>query len=169
MIALAALSGPLLRYGVAAGFGFFVAWTWQSHSRDAERGRAATAAAAQVVQQIQEVRQFEQRAQAGVDQASEVGNEKLEQAEAAAAGAGAASDRLQQRVTELSASLASCNAGTAAERQARSADAMVFADMLRWSDRRAGELAAAYDRARARGLTCELAYDSARTALNTKP
>lgn len=169
MIALAALSGPLLRYGVAAGFGFFVAWSWQSHSRDAERGRAAAAAAAQVVQQIQEVRQFEQRAQAGVDQASEVGNEKLEQAQAAAAGADVAAGRLQQRVNELSASLAGCNAGTAAERQARAADAMVFADMLRWADRRAGELAKAYDIARARGLTCALSYDSARSALNSKP
>lgn len=156
---------PLLRYGAAAGFGFFVAWSWQSNSRDAERGRAATAAAAQVVQQIQEVRQFEQRAQAGVDQASEVGNEKLEQAQAAAAGADVAAGRLQQRINELSAGLAGCNAGTAAERQARAADAMVFADMLRWADRRAGELAAAYDQARARGLTCERAYDGVREAL----
>lgn len=163
---IAVLASPLLRYGVAAGFGFLVAWTWQSHSRDAERGRDAVESAGVVVQQIQEVRQFEQRAQAGVDNASEVGNEQLEQAQVAAAGAAAAADRLQKHVGDLSAKLASCNAGTAAERAARASDAMVFADMLRWADRRAGELAAAYDRARAHGLTCELAYDSARAALN---
>lgn len=163
---IAVLASPLLRYGVAAGFGFLVAWTWQSHSRDAERGRDAVESAGVVVQQIQEVRQFEQRAQAGVDQASEVGDEQLQQARADAATAGAAAGRLQKHANDLSARLASCNSGTAAERKARERDAMVFADMLRWADQRAGELAAAYDRARAHGLTCELAYDSARAALN---
>lgn len=163
---IAVLASPLLRYGVAAGFGFLVAWTWQSHSRDAERGRDAVESAGVVVQQIQEVRQFEQRAQAGVDQASEVGDEKLQQARADAATDRAAADRMQKHADDLSARLASCNSGTAAERKARERDAMVFADMLRWADQRAGELAAAYDRARAHGLTCELAYDSSRAALN---
>lgn len=163
---IAVLASPLLRYGVAAGFGFFIAWTWQSHSRDAERGRDAVESAGVVVQQIQEVRQFEQRAQAGVDKASEVGDEQLQQARADAATAGAVAGRLQKHADDLSARLASCSSGTAAERKARERDAMVFADMLRWADQRAGELAAAYDRARAHGLTCELAYDSARAALN---
>lgn len=156
---------PLLRYGAAAGFGFFVAWSWQSNSRDAERGRDAVEKAGQVVQQIQEIRQFEQRAQGAVDQASEVGNDELEKARADAVAAGSAADRLQNHVSDLSARLSACSSGTAAERQARERDALVFADMLRWADRRAGELAAAYDQARARGLTCERAYDGVRKAL----
>jgi hypothetical protein len=37
---------------------------------------------------------------------------------------------------------------------------MVLADLLSRADERAGELAAAYDRARASGLACERAYQS---------
>jgi hypothetical protein len=37
---------------------------------------------------------------------------------------------------------------------------MVLADLLSRADERAGELAAAYDRARAAGLACEQAYDA---------
>jgi hypothetical protein len=152
------LLSPLLRYGAAAGAGFFIAWSWQSHSMDAERGRNATESAAVVVQQVNEIRQFEQRAQAGVDQASEVGDEQIQQARADAGAAAGAADRLQKHADDLSARLASCNSGTASERAARERDAMVFSDMLRWADQRAGELAAAYDSARARGLTCERSY-----------
>jgi len=74
----------------------------------------------------------------------------------------AAADSLRVESNKLASRLASCNAGTAVERKARERAAMVFADLLRRADQRAGELAAAYDDARARGLTCELAYDAVR-------
>ncbi|MDP1045514.1 DUF2514 family protein, partial [Klebsiella pneumoniae] len=37
---------------------------------------------------------------------------------------------------------------------------MVLSDLLQRADKRAGELAAAYDRARIAGLTCERSYNS---------
>lgn len=87
---------------------------------------------------------------------------KIDAAQRAAADARNAADRLRQRAQAL-ASAASCTAqGPDAPASSASAPApgFVLADMLRWIDAAAGELAEYADRSRIAGAACERAYDS---------
>ena len=52
------------------------------------------------------------------------------------------------------------NSCTVAASKAATRAAMVLADVLKRADQRAGDLAATADQARARGMTCEKAYDA---------
>ncbi|MCY1465004.1 hypothetical protein D9M71_830960 [compost metagenome] len=60
---------------------------------------------------------------------------------------------------QFAASEASGNSCTAAASKAAVRAAAVLADVLKRADQRAGDLAAIADQARARGVTCEQAYD----------
>ncbi|MNN92494.1 hypothetical protein D3C81_2107860 [compost metagenome] len=75
----------------------------------------------------------------------------------AAAGVRAEAGRLATR-------LAACNAGTAAERQARADAARVFADVLGEVEAAGRAMAEMADRARAAGGTCERVYDGVKAA-----
>lgn len=164
MIALGTIASPILRYGAAAAAGFFIAWTWQSHSRDAEDGREATQQAEKVVIQVQEVRAVERSSQAVVDDAAKRGHHEIETARAAAVDARAAADRMQYQLRNMATQLATCNAGTAAERQARAAAGDVLTTVLDRLADRSVRLAEYADKARAAGLACERAYDGVREA-----
>ena len=74
----------------------------------------------------------------------------------AALGATMAGVGVQQDVAASEASGSSC---TAAASKAAARAAAVLADVFTRADQRAGDLAAFADQARARGLTCEQAYD----------
>ena len=86
--------------------------------------------------------------------------EAIAQAQADAAAAGVESGRLREQARRLAARASQCasNPGAAQGGPAAGHPAMVLADLLSRADERAGELAAAYDRARASGLACERAY-----------
>ena len=134
--------------------------TWQA-KWDEEAARLATAR----IKAEQEAREEEQRRQAEIDEVREHAQEQIAQAQADADAAGLESGRLREQARRLAARASQCasNPGTAQRGQAAEQPAMVLADLLSRADERAGELAAAYDRARASGLACERAYDSLRT------
>lgn len=77
-----------------------------------------------------------------------------------AAGADAAGQRLHDEAARLAATANDCAAdpGVAARGQAATRAAMVLSDLFQRADKRAGELAKAYDRSRIAGLACESAY-----------
>ncbi|CAD7530191.1 DUF2514 domain-containing protein [Aeromonas hydrophila] len=119
-----------------------------------------------------EAREEEQRRQTEIDEVRDHAQEEIAQAQADAAAAGVESGRLREQARRLAARASQCasNPGPAQGGQAAGQPAMVLADLLSRADERAGELAAAYDRARASGLACERAYDSLRTAtMNPRP
>lgn len=135
--------------------------TWQA-KWDAEASRLATVR----TKAEQEARTEEKRRQAEIDEVRDNAQEEIDQAQADATAAGIESGRLHEQARRLAARASQCagypgstQGGPAAEQPA-----MVLADLLSRADERAGELAAAYDRARASGLACERAYDSLRTA-----
>ena len=68
--------------------------------------------------------------------------------------------REQARRLALRASQCTSYSGTTQSGDAAGQPAVVLADLLSRADARAGELARAYDRARASGLACERAYHS---------
>ena len=83
-------------------------------------------------------------------------------AEGAAAGADAAGQRLYDEAGKLAAAVG-CpgqDPAFAARSEAARRAAMVLSDLLARADARAGELAAAYDRARIAGLACEKSYNA---------
>lgn len=90
---------------------------------------------------------------------------QIEQARADAAAADAAAVGLHEQARRLAARSSQCaSSSTTADRSAaaRATNAVVLAELFERADRTAGQLAAAYDRARAAGLACERAYDGLR-------
>jgi hypothetical protein len=121
---------------------------------DAE-ARAANEAAARAKEQAyqQSINKAVQDGQRIIDQATT----DAVTARASAVGLRGAADAIASR---LAASEASGNSCTAAASKAAAHNAMVLADVLKRADQRAGDLAEAADQARARGVTCERAYDA---------
>lgn len=68
-------------------------------------------------------------------------------------------DAADETAGRFAASQAGGHSCTAAASQAATRAVMVFADVLKRADQRAGDLAADADQSRGRGVTCELAYD----------
>lgn len=68
-------------------------------------------------------------------------------------------DAADETAGRVAASQAGGHSCTAAASQAATRAVMVFADVLKHADQRAGDLAADADQSRGRGVTCERAYD----------
>ena len=106
----------------------------------------------------------EQNYQKSINKAVQDGQRIIDKATADAAAARNSADSLRgaadNLASRLAASEASGNSCTAAASEAASRAATVLADVLKRADQRAGDLAKVADQARARGLTCEQAYDS---------
>lgn len=68
-------------------------------------------------------------------------------------------DAADETAGRVAASQAGGHSCTAAASQAATRAVMVFADVLKRADQRAGDLAADADQSRGRGVTCERAYD----------
>jgi hypothetical protein len=132
---------------------------WQAKWADQQTLQAKGLAAAAT-----ENRTEEQRRQTAVNQ---VGNDARQQQAVATdngVSADAAGERVREQAGKLAAS-ASCTAGDsgAAERgKAATRAAMVLSDLFQRADKRAGELAKAYDSARIAGLACDVVYDGLR-------
>lgn len=106
----------------------------------------------------------EQARQLSMNKAIQDGQRTIDQAAADAAAARTAADGLRGAAdtlaARLAASQASGNSCTTAASKAAARAAVVLADVLKRTDQRAGDLAEAADQARARGVTCERAYDA---------
>ena len=108
-----------------------------------------------------EARQEEQRRQAKVNKEASDAREQNKAAAVDAGAADAAGDRLHVEANKLAAT-ACVDPGVAQRGASATSAAMVLSDLLQRADKRAGELAVAYDRARIAGLACERIFDSMR-------
>ena len=153
------LAGMVVLMAVAAG----VTWQVQDWRYGIQLAAIGEANAIAMKEAGDEARSEEQRRQAAVNK--EASDARL-QSKAAAVDAGAADaagDRLHVEAGKFAA--AACGDSGASQRGASATRAaMVLSDLLQRADKRAGELAAAYDRARIAGLTCERTYQSVRAA-----
>lgn len=158
-LVIAALAGgglALYRCGYSAGKdGEHKTWQAKWNEETARLAIARTKAE-------QKAREEELRRQAEIDEVRTHAQEQIAQAQADAAAAGIESGRLREQARRLAARASQCARGSGATQGGQAAEqpAVVLADLLGRADERAGELAAAYDRARASGLACERAYDS---------
>jgi hypothetical protein len=115
-------------------------------------------------QAVQVVRVVERKQQAVADTEGQKGHEELEDLRRAAADAGAVATGLRREAGQLATQLATCNAGNAGERQARTSAAAMFADVLVEMESAGRAMAEQADRARSAGQTCERVYDGVRVA-----
>lgn len=106
-------------------------------------------------------REEERRRQASIDKVRQDAEQQIAQAESDALAANSAADSLREQARRLAARAGQCTSNPAATQSGTAAaePGVVLADVLGRADERAGQLAAAYDRARAAGLACERAYD----------
>ena len=104
-------------------------------------------------------RQEEQRRQAAVNKEASDAREQNKAATVDAGAADAAGERLHVEAGKLAAT-ACVDPGTAQRGASATRAAMVLSELFQRADKRAGELAAAYDRARIAGLACERSYQS---------
>ncbi len=98
-------------------------------------------------------------------QTNQVGTDARAQSAVAAAdgvAADAAGDGVRDAANKLAASVGSVSCDTGAAERGASATraAMVLSELFQRADRRAGELAKAYDQARIAGLACEASHAS---------
>lgn len=155
LLAVAAMGGAL--YGAYRHGETTADLRWQAKASDQQSLQAKARAYAEG-----KARTEEQRRQA---EANQVGSD-ARQATAALAVDVAGADDAGQRVRNTASSFAaraSCTSsepGIARRGEAASRAAMVLSDLFQRADKRAGELAAAYDKARIAGQACERAYDS---------
>ncbi|TLG93562.1 DUF2514 family protein [Pseudomonas edaphica] len=109
-------------------------------------------------------REEEQRRQSAVNKEASDAREQNKAAAVDAGTADAAGDSLHIEAGKFAAT-ACGDPGVAQRGASTTRAAMVLSDLLQRADKRAGELAAAYDRARIAGLTCERSYQSVRAAV----
>lgn len=113
---------------------------------------------------IIQVRYIERERQQVADTEGAKGHEQLEKISAVAATAQSTADRMRAEARRLATRLATCNAGTAAERKTRQESAELFANVLAEVESEGRGMAATADRARSQGITCERTYDGVRSA-----
>jgi len=105
-----------------------------------------------------EARKEEQLRQKAVNKEASDAREQNKAAAVDAGVADAAGDRLHVEANQFAATACS-DAGAAQRGASATRAAMVLSDLLQRADKRAGELAAAYDRSRIAGLACERSYN----------
>mgnify|MGYP001548305666 CR=1 FL=1 len=130
---------------------------WRSVWADQALLQAKGAAAATATNRTEE-----QRRQTAANQVGSDARDKIKTAADAGTVADAAGDRVRSEAGKLAAR-ASCTGsdpGVTERGKAAARAAMVLSDLFQRADRRAGELAKAYDGARIAGLACEASYDS---------
>lgn len=118
------------------------------------------------VETITVVRYIERAQQEVADTEGAKGHEELEKVIADAAAARTTSSRLRAEAGKLATRLATCNAGTAAERQAREEQSALLANLLADVEQEGRTMAEIADGARARGMTCERTYSGIKSRTN---
>ncbi|MBX8528581.1 DUF2514 domain-containing protein [Pseudomonas cichorii] len=159
----------MLAIGVAVLAGCL--WMVYEHGRSVEsaewqgRWNARDAGDMQARSEAEEKnRTEEQRRQSAANQVANDARKEQAVAIDDAGRADAAGDRLHVAAKDF-AGRSSCgpgDTGTAQRGETATRAALVLSDLLSRADKRAGELAAAYDRARIAGMACERAYESLR-------
>ncbi|UQB79195.1 DUF2514 domain-containing protein [Pseudomonas shirazica] len=144
-------------------------WAAYQHGLSVERANAGQASAqrdsgdrlAEVIGE-RDARQEEQRRATAQEEARAHAHEERGIADAGAADADAAGQRLRDQGAKFAAAVSCPGTDTAAvaRGQAATRAAMVLSELLARADAQAGELAAAYDRARIAGAQCEREYDA---------
>lgn len=114
------------------------------------------------------VRYIERESQTIADNEGAKGHEQLEQARRDADAANRTAAGLRAEAGRLATKLATCNAGTAAEREARQDAGKLLADVLASVESEGRAMAEVADRARAAGMTCERIYDGVRGEVATQ-
>lgn len=94
------------------------------------------------------------------------GEAQLAEARDAADSANAELGRLHQRLAAMQRDAERADSAAANQCAATRKANMVYADLYERDSKRLGELGAAYETARARGLTCEQAWDALRQTYN---
>lgn len=143
---------------VSSAGGTWQVQDWRYGKQLAEIGKAQALA---ITEAGNTARNEEQRRQAAVNKEASDAREQNKAATLDAGAADAAGDRLHVEASELAAT-ACVDPGSAQRGTSATRAAMVLSDLLQRADKRAGELAAAYDRARIAGLTCERIYQALR-------
>jgi len=139
-------------YGLLAVLCFLAGWKVNGW-------RLGEGIAQQQVETVTFVRAIEREQQAVADTEGMKGHEELEDLRRTADRAGVVAAGLRVEAGRLATQLATCNAGTAGERQARADAAAVFADVLGEMESEGRAMAEAASRARSAGRTCERVYD----------
>ncbi|MCV3283440.1 DUF2514 domain-containing protein [Aeromonas veronii] len=126
---------------------------WNEQASELAKVRAAAEIAA---------RKAEERRQADIEKVRQDAEKQIANAERDAVAADAVAVGLREQAGRLAERASQCasDSGTAKSGDAAGQSAVVLADLLGRADARAGELAKAYDRARAAGLACQRAYFS---------
>ncbi len=129
--------------------------TWQA-KWDRQSAELAEARA----QNIQLAREEEQRRQRAIEKVRQDAEQQIARVETDATAASAIAAGVLEQARRLATRASQCanNSGTAQSGDAAGQSAVVLADLLGRADARAGELAKAYDHARASGLACQRAY-----------
>ena len=127
-----------------------------------------TAQAEQSQQAERTEREKEQATQRQLEGLQRDSTQALAQARDRAGAAESELGRLHQRLTELQSSAARSDTGSATQCEATRKASMVLTGLYERDSKRLGEVSAAYETARLRGLTCEQAWDSLRATLNTE-
>ncbi|NMY24340.1 DUF2514 domain-containing protein [Pseudomonas sp. WS 5410] len=155
-VALIFLASVLL-IGVGAG-GAWQVQDWRYGKQLAEIGKAQALA---ITAAGEKARQEEQRRQSAVNKEASNAREQNKAAAVDAGSADAAGGRLHVEAGKFAATACS-DPGSAQRGASATRAAMVLSELFQRADKRAGELAAAYDRARIAGMTCERSYDDIR-------
>ncbi|TFY86705.1 DUF2514 domain-containing protein [Pseudomonas kairouanensis] len=148
----------LLAMAIAVGGTWQVQdWRYGKQLADIERDQALA-----ITEAGNAAREEEQRRQASVNKEASDAREQNKAAAVDAGTADAAGDRLHVEADKFAASTCPGDSGATQRGASATRAAMVLSDLLQRADKRAGELAAAYDRARIAGLACERSFDSIR-------
>ena len=131
---------------------------WRYGQRLADQARTRAEA---VLEAGRVAREEEQRRQSALNRLGRDARDQNKTASVDASVADAAGDRLHIEAGKIAAT--ACGDPRATERGASATRAaMVLSDLLQRADKRAGELAAAYDRALIAGLACERSFNTMR-------
>ena len=130
---------------------------WRYGTKLADIGKAQAIA---ITNAGTEARAEEQRRQASVNKEASDAREQNKAATVDAGAADAAGERLHIEANKLAASACPGDPGAAQRGASATRAAMVLSELFERADKRAGELAVAYDRARIAGLACERSYQS---------
>ena len=150
------LAAILLVMGITAA-GTWQVQDWRYGQKLAGIGEAQAIA---ITNAGNDARTEEQRRQAKVNEEASNAREQNKTAAVDAGIADAAGERLHVEAGKFAASACPSDPGIAKRGASATRAAMVLSDLLQRADKRAGELAVAYDLARISGLTCERSYQS---------
>lgn len=153
---LLALAGLLACLWLAYSHGVSVTATEWQGQWDKQATELATARADAVIA----AREADQRRQADIEKVRHDAEKEMARVESDAAAASAVAAGLHEQARRLAARANQCtsHSGVTQSGAAAGQPAVVLAELLGRADARAGELARAYDRARASGLACQRAY-----------